>query len=140
MVRFTNLEIIKILMEDSRKPYTEIAKILKVSEAAVRKRIKKLESEGVIKKYTIEVDLKKLGYDIHAFIGMDTSPEKFIDTVEMLRTMDEVVSLYTSSGDHMIMLECWFKESKELTKFLERLKKINGVTKICPAIVMEKVK
>jgi len=51
MVRISNFELLKILMESSRTPFLRIASALGVSETAVRKRIKKLERNGVIKKY-----------------------------------------------------------------------------------------
>ena len=57
MVRISNLELLRILKENSRIPFVKIAKIFGVSETAVRKRIRKLEKEGIIKKYTIEVNL-----------------------------------------------------------------------------------
>ena len=54
--------------------------------------------------------------------------------------MDEVVSLYSSSGDHMILIECWFRNMEELTRFVESIERIKGVTRVCPAIVLEKIK
>jgi Lrp/AsnC family transcriptional regulator for asnA, asnC and gidA len=120
--------------------FLKIAKTLGVSEAAVRKKVKKLESEGVIKKYTIEVDPKKIGFEINALIGIDTKPEHYIPALGELKEIKEVVSLYSSSGDHMILIECWFKDSRELTEFIKKLNTIKGVTKICPAIILEKIK
>ena len=87
-------------------PYVKIAKMFRVSEIAVRKRVKKLEEMGVIKKYTIEVDPEKVGFEIRALIGIDTKPELFISTLEKLKVMEEVISLYSASGDHMILVEC----------------------------------
>jgi len=140
MVRISDLEILRILRENSRTPFVKIAKILGVSEAAVRKRVRKLEREGVIRRYTIEVDPKKLGFEVNALIGIDTKPEYYISTLEKLKEMKEVISLYSSSGDHMILIECWFKNSEELTKFVKTLERTEGVTKICPAIILEKIK
>ncbi|MCF8885500.1 MAG: Lrp/AsnC family transcriptional regulator [Nitrososphaerota archaeon] len=140
MVRFTDLELIQELLRNSRRTYVELAKTFGVTEAAIRKRIKKLESENIIKRFTIEVDLKKLGFEVHALIGLDSSPEKLIQTLEELQNMKEVVSLYTSSGDHMILIECWFRNMKQLSDFIKKLEKIDGVTKICPAIILEKIK
>jgi len=54
--------------------------------------------------------------------------------------MEEVVSLYSSSSDHMIFIECCFKNSEELMKFVKKLDTMKGITKICPAIVLEKIK
>ena len=140
MVRISDLELIRILMKNARTPYVKIAKMLEVSETAVRKRVKKLEEMGVIRKYTIEVDPKKIGFEIRALIGIDTKPERFISTLEKLKVMEEVISLYSASGDHMILVECWLKNSKELTSFVKKLETMEGVTRVCPAIILEKVK
>lgn len=140
MVRNSNLKLIRILQENSRTPFLRIAKALGVSEAAVRKRVKKLEKEGVIKRYTIEVDPAKLGFEIVAFIGVDTTPEHYISTLENLRELSEVVSLYSSSGDHMMLLECWFRNPEELAEFVRRLNSMEGVTRVCPAIILKKLK
>ncbi len=140
MVRVSNLEILKILRENSRIPTIKIAKMLGVSETAVRKRIKRMEREGIIRRYTIEIDPKKIGFKVNTLIGLDTRPENYIQTLEKLKEMEEVVSLYTSTGDHMLLIECWLKDSEELTKLVKKLGAIEGVTKICPAILLEKIK
>jgi len=140
MVRFSDFELIKLLMKNSRTPYVKLGELLGVSEAAIRKRIRKLEEDGVIRRYTIEVDPKKLGFKVNALIGLDTVSERFIAVIEELKAMEEVLSLYSASGDHMILLECWFKDSDELTRFVKRLESIRGVTRVCPAIILEKLK
>ena len=140
MVRFSDFELIKLLMKNSRTPYVKLGELLGVSETAIRKRVRKLEEEGVIKRYTIEVDPKKLGFKVNALIGLDTVPERFIAVIEELKAMEEILGLYSASGDHMILLECWFKDSDELARFVKRLESIHGVSRICPAIILEKLK
>ena len=140
MVRFSDFELIKLLMKNSRTPYVKLGELLGVSETAIRKRVRKLEEEGVIKRYTIEVDPKKLGFKVNALIGLDTVSERFIAVIEELKAMEEVLGLYSASGDHMILLECWFKDSDELARFVKRLESIHGVSRICPAIILEKLK
>lgn len=140
MVRISNLDLLLALKENSRIHFVELAKRLSVSETAIRKRVRKLEHDGVIKKYTIEVDTKKIGYDINALIGVDTKPEDYIDALEKLKRMKDVKCMCSSSGDHMILLECWFHDSDELSKFVRKLKSVEGVTKICPAIKRESIK
>jgi len=140
MVRISDLDLIKILKEDARTPFTRIAEKFGVSETAIRKRVKKLLNKGVIKRFTIEVDPKKLGFEVTALIGVDTEPEAFISVIEKMREIEKVISLYTSTGDHMLLLEGWFKNTEELVKFVEELQKIKGVTKVCPAIILEKIK
>lgn len=140
MVRISNSELVKVLMENARIPFMEIARRLGVSEAAVRKRILKLEKEGVIKRYTVEVDPRKLGYQVDAFIGLDTKPEYYIRVLRKLRGMGKTVNLYSSSGDHMILLRCWLRDSEELAEFVKKLEAMEGVVKVCPAIILEKIK
>ncbi|MEM0240261.1 MAG: Lrp/AsnC family transcriptional regulator [Candidatus Nezhaarchaeales archaeon] len=140
MVRFSNLELLRILRENARTPFLRIAKQLGVTETAVRKRVRRLEEEGIIVRYTVEVDFKKLGYEVHAFIGIDTKPETLIDTIKSLKGLEEVVSLYSTSGDHMLIAECLFKSSSDLVKFIDKLNSMSGVTRVCPAIVVEKIK
>ena len=137
MVRFSDLELVKLLMKNSRTPYVKLGEVLGVSETAIRKR---LEERGVIRRYTVEVDPRKLGFEVDALIGLDTAPERLIAVIEELKAMDEVLSLYSASGDHMILLECWLKDSDELARFVKRLESIHGVTRICPAIILEKLK
>ena len=140
MVRISNLELIKALEKNSRESFVNLAKKFGVTEAAIRKRIKKLENDGIIKKYTIEVDPRRIGFGVIALIGFDTLPEKYIDVIKKLKEMDEVKKLYSSTGDHMLMAECWIKNSEELEKFVSKLSEMEGVAKICPAIILERLK
>jgi len=140
MVRISDLELLRILRENARIPYVKIARELGVTEAAVRKRVRRLEERGVICKYTVEVDPRKVGFEITALIGLDTTPERFMATLERLRGMEEVLELYSASGDHMILVESWFRNSMELAAFVRKLESMEGVTRVCPAIILERIK
>ena len=54
--------------------------------------------------------------------------------------MKAVKELYTSTGDHMIMFRSVFRNTEELSEFMKKIESIEGVTKVCPAILMERVK
>lgn len=129
-----------MLMENARMSYVEIARALNVSEAAVRKRVKRLENLGIISRYTIEVDPRKLGYEVVAIIGLDVDPEHLLSVMDELKKREEAVRLYLTSGDHMLVAECWFKSSQELSSFIRRLESREGVKRVCPAIVLERLK
>ena len=135
-----DLKILKMLTENARTPYTEIARVLGLSEAAVRKRIKKLERRGIIEKYTIKINYKLIGYKV-AWVGVDIAPEKMVSVLEKISKIDSnVQGIYTSVGDHDILLEIVYKEYKELNKLVKDLEGINGVIRVCPAILIEKIK
>ncbi|MFW5932649.1 MAG: Lrp/AsnC ligand binding domain-containing protein [Candidatus Hadarchaeota archaeon] len=133
--------IVKMLREDSRRPFTEIAEELDVTEATIRKRVRALEDRGVIKGYTVEVDPKKLGYETVTLLGLDVEPENLLDAAEEIAEMDEVKSVSTCTGDHMIMAEVWARDNSHLGEIMsEEIGTIEGVKNLCPAIILERVK
>ncbi len=140
MVRISDEELLRALKENGRIPYTDLAKRFGVTEAAIRKRVNRLVEKGIIKKFTIEVDRKKLGLNIEALIGLDTEPDKFISILEELKKNPKIEALYSSTGDHMIMMDIFFKTSEELHEFVKYLENLEGVTKVCPAILLDRIK
>jgi Lrp/AsnC family transcriptional regulator for asnA, asnC and gidA len=134
-------KIIQMLEQDSRKPFSEISATLKLSESAIRKRVLALRDKGLIKKFTLEIDPSKLGLNSVSIVGVDAEPTKLLEVAEKLCALDETRSVATSTGDHMIMMEIWAKDGKELTKILaNKIGPIEGVKKICPAMILEKFK
>ena len=135
------LDILEILEKNSRMKNVEIARMLNVSEAYVRRIIKKLVEDGIIKRFTIDVDPKKIGYEIVSLVGIDTEPEYILNIIEALKNMPEVKKIYLSTGDHMIIAEIWAKNNEEFSKIIfEKIGKIKGIRKICPSIVLSRVK
>jgi len=134
-------KIIEMLRENSRKPFTEIAKELDVSEATVRKRVKKLEERNIIKNYSLEVDPSALGYDTVVLLGLDVEPENLVKAAEEISEIEESKKVTTCTGDHMIMTEIWARDNSHLSEIMsEKIGKIEGVKNLCPAIVMEELK
>ncbi|MCK4434290.1 Lrp/AsnC family transcriptional regulator [Candidatus Bathyarchaeota archaeon] len=137
----TNLKILRMLQEDGRIPFTEIAEKLKLSESTVRKRVQALQNKEVIKKFTVEIDPSRIGIRTVAIIGVDVDSTALLEAAQKLCEIKEVRSVATSTGDHMIMTEIWTKDGRELRKLIsEKIGKIDGVKKICPAIILEKLK
>jgi Lrp/AsnC family transcriptional regulator for asnA, asnC and gidA len=139
MVRISDEDLIKELEKNSRTPFTKLAKKFKVSETAIRKRIKRLLKNGTIK-FSLDINYKKLGYYYTAIIGIDTLPEHLVKVIEMLKDDKEVKELYSSSGDHMLLAKVVFKTSDELNRFVKKLEKNKMITKVCPAIIVERLK
>lgn len=134
-------KIIEMLEEDGRQSFMDMAKTLNVSEATVRKRVIALQRGGVIKKFTIKVDNVSLGLNTIAIVGVDVDPTKMLDVAQKLCGLKEAKCVATASGDHMIMLEIWTQNGRELTKLIsEKIETLEGVRRICPALILEKLK
>ena len=139
MVRFSDLDLIEELRKNSRISYVDLAKLFNVTETAIRKRVHSLEDKGVIKGYTAIIDYKQLGYNVNAIIGIDTLPDKLFSIIDDVQKQDSIC-VYTSSGDHMLMVEKCFKNTQELNEYIKSLEQTKGITKVCPAIIIEKIK
>ncbi|RLI22320.1 transcriptional regulator, partial [Candidatus Bathyarchaeota archaeon] len=122
-------------------PFTDIAQKLKLSESTIRKRVQALQRKGVIRRFTVEIDPTKIGLRTIAIVGFDVEPTKLLEVAQKLCEIKEIRSVATSTGDHMIMTEIWTRDGRELTRLISnKIGKIDGVKKICPAIILEKLK
>jgi len=84
------------------------------------------------------VDVSKLGYKKRGTNRVDTEPEKILEVASQLSQKDYASKVFLTTGDHMIMIEVWTKDNKHLTQVVEDIRRIPGVKRICPAIVLEK--
>jgi Lrp/AsnC family transcriptional regulator for asnA, asnC and gidA len=136
-----DLKILKLLEEDGRLAFMDIAKKLRLSESTIRKRVQALKDNGVIKRFTVEIDPAKIGLNTVAIVGIDVDPPKLLEVAQKLCDFKEIRCVATSTGDHMIMTEIWTKDGRELTRLIsEKIGPIEGVKKICPAIILERLK
>jgi len=131
-----DLRIIEVLVGNARIPRSRIAEALGITETAVRKRISKLEKEGIILGYRAVVDYRKINM-VQSFTGIDVDPDALINVMRELRKISGVVSLYLTTGDHNLIAEIICKDMDELEEIHEKIMKIHGVKRICPAIVTE---
>jgi Lrp/AsnC family transcriptional regulator for asnA, asnC and gidA len=136
-----DMKILQMLEQDSRTTFSQMSEALNLSEAGIRKRFLSLQKRKVIKKFTIEIDPAKIGINSISLVGLDVDPPKMLDAIQYLCQFPEVRTLSTSSGDHMLMMEIWTENGQELTKFIRgKIGAIEGIKRICPAIILEKFK
>ncbi|RLG82468.1 MAG: transcriptional regulator [Thermoprotei archaeon] len=133
-------KILRLLENNSRAPYSEISRVVGISDVAVIKRIRKLEQLGVIKKYTVVVDFRKLGYNSVSVTGIDMEPEHIFNVISFLNGKDYVKYLALTSGDHSLIAVIWATDSEELARIHNEIAKLPGVKKVCPAIVLDVIK
>ena len=140
-VESTERRILSVLEEDAQASYAEIADRAEVSKPTVRKYIKKLEEEGVIVGYSADVDPKKLSGQSIAMVGIDVASERYVEATRQLSDIDAVESLYTSSGDHMLMAEVRANDGNSLAAVIEdEILELDGVTAAHPSFLQERLK
>ncbi|MWG36414.1 HTH-type transcriptional regulator LrpA1 [Halomarina oriensis] len=137
----TEDRILSVLEDDAQASYADIAKRAGVSKPTVRKYIDKLESDGVIVGYSADIDPKKLTSKSIAMVGIDVASERYVEATRELRGLEEVESLYSSSGDHMLMAEVRGTDGNAVGDVIaDRILTIDGVTAAHPSFLQERLK
>jgi len=129
-------KIIKILINNSRISNTKIAKLLNISEASVRKRIKKIIKSGIIKKFTVELNYNLLGYK-RVFIGLNIDKDKIFNILEKISKNKNIINIYLAGGDHDILIDFLYSKPEELDEYIKYLQSIEGIKSIWPTIVID---
>src|SRR6187402_3907289 len=134
-----DLQIIQQLMHDANISYAEMGKKLFVSAGTVHVRIKKLQDAGVISGMKFQVDLKKLGYDVIAFIGIYLEKSSLYDNVAKdLKRIPEIVRMNYTTGNYSIFAEIVCKDIAQLRAILhDELQKIKGIERTETFISLE---
>lgn len=132
--------ILAHLQEDGRKPFTEIAKNLGVTEGTIRKRTAKLLEEDVVRIIGL-VDPHKVGFEAPAIIHVTVTPPHLEDAAETIKTFPEVSYLLMVSGDYDLMVEVRCRDRRHLAAFIrDKLQQVNGVVRTVSALVLHTYK
>jgi Lrp/AsnC family transcriptional regulator for asnA, asnC and gidA len=134
-----DLQIIQQLMRDASVSYAEMGKKLFVSAGTVHVRIKKMQESGIINGIRYQVDLKKLGYDVIAFIGIYLEKSSLYDTVAReLKKIPEIVRMNYTTGNYSIFAEIVCRDIVQLRIILhDELQKIKGIERTETFISLE---
>ena len=114
--------ILEMLIEDSRRPYHEIAKVVDLSESTVRKRVIRLQEDGVIEKFTIKV-CREEERCIYAFITL--LPKNQSEIKELIREtqiLPQCEEVYFLAGECGILVKVNVPEITELDAFIENFR------------------
>jgi Lrp/AsnC family transcriptional regulator for asnA, asnC and gidA len=134
-----DLEIIHHMMDNAEISYADLGKKLFVSGGTIHVRIKKLQEAGIVKGTKLSADLKLLGYDVIAFIGIYLKESSLYDVVAKdLQKMPEIVRLNYTTGNYSMFAEIVCKDISQLRYVLhDQLQKIKGIERTETFISLE---
>ena len=135
-----DIQIIKLLQEDSRLSYNKIAEKLGISVGTAYNRIKNLEERGILKGYTIIVDPDKVGYGLTALILVQAEGKHLTEVESEIAKIDNVTSVYDITGEFDIAVISRFKDRDSLNKFIKSLLSLPHVKKTVTNVVLNVVK
>jgi len=112
-------QILKMIADDARVPFLEVARACNVSGAAIHQRIQKLTTMGVLKGSQFIIDPEKMGYETCAFIGLNLkNPESFDSVVEKLKEMPEVVECHYTTGNYDLFIKIYAQNNHHLLNII----------------------
>lgn len=134
-----DVEILKALKLDSRKPMGIIGDDINISKATVSRRVAKMEEDGYISGYSIDVDVNKLGL-MKSMVAIQIIGSPVSIIIDQLRAYPEISTIYKSFGDHNIVCEVFTRNVDELYEMIQtKLLKMPSVRNVEVDILVEKM-
>ena len=136
MIDKTDRKILKEYTEDSRQSYREIARKIGVAPGTVVSRRREMEKQGIILKYTAQLDYQKLGYDLTAITEITVSKGMIIEVGKEITKFREACAIYNVTGDSDVMVVAKFKDREDLSNFTKKVLKIPHVDRTKTHLVL----
>jgi len=136
-------KILKALQENSKQTYSQVGRKLGVAHSTVYDRIRKMEKNGVIKKWTIDIDHKKIGMNyVTARMTVYTDPKESENVAKALSEAKEVLEVSMSlSEELLIIVKVVARDQDELHSFIaKKVAPLQGVLRIRTSIITKKIK
>jgi len=139
-----DIKMLEVLKEDGSLTSKDISKIVNMPITTVHHRIKKLKENGIIKRYTIELDYEKLNYPVSAYILIEVDYDQLKkenitqhELIARFKKYDEITQAEIITGEMDIIIKVRTKTIKQLDNFIVRiLRNINGIHKTKTILVL----
>jgi Lrp/AsnC family transcriptional regulator, regulator for asnA, asnC and gidA len=135
----TDIRILEILRDDAKKPFTEVARRVNVSQGTVHVRMTKLEEAGIVEKTTLKLNYARLGYDITAFIGIFLEKSALYDkVVAKLKEIKEITSIHYTTGNYSMFVKIHCRDTNHLKEVLhDKMQQVDGIERTETMISLE---
>jgi DNA-binding Lrp family transcriptional regulator len=130
-------QIVALLRQDARRSYQSIGQRVSLSAPAVKRRVDRLEADGVMQGYAALVDPGRFGWDTHAFVALFCEGRMAAAEVRAaVERHPEVEAAYTVAGEASAMLHVRARDTSHLEQALERIRDHPGVARTQTQIVL----
>lgn len=133
-------KILEVLKADSRKSFRKLGKIFGVSDVAAKNRVEKLKNEGVISRFSVDVDPTKIGYPLLATIGVQVDPQKLEEVGKEMMKFNEFFSVWKVTGAHNLHIRGAFRDHTHMNSVLEEALSKEGIREYHLSLMSEELK
>ncbi len=132
-----DLQILDALQRNARSTFTDLGTIVGLRAPAVHDRVKRLEQRGYIRGYSAQLDPKRLGLHLTAFVSCYTSPDcAYDDFTRTLSEMPEICEVHSVAGEESFVCKVVTRSTEHLDELLARLKGTPGMARTRTTIVL----
>ena len=117
-------QILQILLADARTSIKDLAASVKLSAPSVSERVQRLQERGVITRFTVDVDLKCLGYDLQALVRIRPLPGKLHVVQKLIEDIPEFSECSKVTGDDCFVGRLYFYTIAQLDEILDRIVRV----------------
>jgi len=133
-------KILNLLQENSRTSYLHIANELGISEATVRYRVKNLIDNGVINKFTVLLDSKKIGYPTTGILMVKIAPDHFEKTSIQISDLIETYHVFQNTGEYNLVAVVHAHNLEHLSDLRKRVEMMPGVRDVSLSAAIRLIK
>lgn len=135
-----NQDILAELKKNCRISYRKLSKKINLSTATAIERIKRMENEGVIKKYTISLDHEKMGNDFMAIIQISIKHGYLIDVQKKIGLLSGVTGVYDVTGKYDSIVIAMAKNRAEFNNLIKKISSIPNIERTNTNIILNVIK
>jgi len=135
-----DIKILRVLQEDARRSYREVAEITGVATQTVYNRLKRMTDEGVIKGYIPMIDPSSVGYDLTALILVQVNGQFLVDVEKTLAKYPEVHGVYDITGEFDIAVLVKFRDRTSLNNFIKSVLRLPQIRRTVTNVALNVVK
>ncbi len=130
----TDLEILRLLVEDARRPYREIADAVDLSAPAVSDRVSRLREQGVIRRFTVDLDRRQLREGTPVLVQLSVSPDAVSGVKDAVSELDAVEHVYLTVDDVVVFHA---NAPDDVGTWLDRLLVTDGIRDVDVSLLSE---
>ncbi|HEX55121.1 MAG: AsnC family transcriptional regulator [Candidatus Altiarchaeales archaeon] len=135
-----DLNIIRELRRDARQSYRDLAEKLNVAEGTIYNRLHKLQEMNVLKRFMVDVDFSKLGYDLTAIIGLKVEGGHLPEIEGEISKGRNVSAVYDVTGEYDAIVVAKFRNREELNNFVKKILSMPHIKRTYTMVVLNVVK
>ena len=130
----TDLEILRLLVEDARRPYREIAESVDLSAPAVSDRVARLKEQGIVRRFTVDVDRRQLREGTPVLVTLSVAPDAVPGVKDAIGELDAVEHLFVTVDDVVLFHA---NAPEDVGAWLDRLLVTDGIRDVDVSLLSE---